>query len=162
MSTSYSDDYAATHGRFSVVPAVYLLLRRGDEVLLQLRAGTGYFDGHWACGAAGHVDAGETVVAAVLREAAEELGVAVREEDLELVTLMQRTDGTDRPIEQRFDVFFQTRRWRGEPRAIEPDKAAEIAWFPLAGLPDAVVPHERLVLDALAAGGAAQLTFAGF
>ena len=38
------------HGRFVVVPAAYVfLLRQGDagpEVLLQLRRGTGYMEGH--------------------------------------------------------------------------------------------------------------------
>ena len=41
--------------RFRVVPAAYVVLQRGPEVLLQLRQGTGYRDGHWAVAAAGHV-----------------------------------------------------------------------------------------------------------
>ena len=44
--------------RFQVVPAAYVVLRRDDEVLLQLRRGTGYMDGYWACAAAGHVERG--------------------------------------------------------------------------------------------------------
>ena len=43
--------------RFQVVPAAYLALLRGPEeapeVLLQLRSGTGFMDGWWACAAAG-------------------------------------------------------------------------------------------------------------
>ena len=74
-----------TAASFTLVPAAYLLmLRRTEEagrlrtrVLLQLRRGTGYMDGCWACGAAGHVEAGESVVQAVVREAAEEVGVGV-------------------------------------------------------------------------------------
>ena len=67
--------------RFRVVPAAYVLLLRPagsgpDEVLLQLRQHTGFMDGHWACAAAGHVEAGESVLAAAVREAAEELGRA--------------------------------------------------------------------------------------
>ena len=48
--------------RFVVVPASYVyLLREADgatEVLLQLRQGTPYMDGHWAAAAAGHVERG--------------------------------------------------------------------------------------------------------
>ncbi len=152
MAESYSDAYAAAHGRFAVVPAAYLILRRGEDALLQRRAGTGYYDGHWACGAAGHVEAGESVLTAAVREAAEEIGVVVAPEDVEFVTLLHRTDGSERAVEQRFDVFFQTARWSGEPCIREPEKTAELGWFPLGALPQPVVPHERLVLDALAAG----------
>ena len=63
--------------RFHVVPAAYVLFLDGDRVLLQLRRNTGYRDDHWACGAAGHVEDGESVFQAAVREAAEELGVVV-------------------------------------------------------------------------------------
>ncbi|ACQ80648.1 NUDIX hydrolase [Beutenbergia cavernae DSM 12333] len=138
--------------RFSLVPAAYLaLLRDGDggtEVLLQLRQGTGYMDGYWACAAAGHVEAGESVLAAAVRETAEELGVVVAPSDLEPLTAMHRTD-TDAPDDQRIDMFFACRRWSGEPRIVEPQKAADLAWWPLAALPDPVVPHELAVLERL-------------
>lgn len=162
MTERYSDAYAATHGRFAVVPAAYVLLRRGDEVLLQLRRGTGYFDEHWAFGAAGHVEAGESLLAAAVREAAEELDVAIDPAGLETLTVMHRTDGTPRPIEQRIDVFFQARRWSGEPRLVETGKAAALDWFALDALPEPVVPHERVVLDALRTGGPTPITLFGF
>ena len=61
--------------RFVLVPASYVyLLREGDagtEVLLQLRQGTPYMDGHWAAAAAGHVERGETAYDAARREALE-------------------------------------------------------------------------------------------
>ena len=72
--------------RFVVVPASYVLFLRRvgeeDQILLQLRQGTGYMDGHWATAAAGHVERGESVFAAAAREAAEELGVVVDPADL--------------------------------------------------------------------------------
>ena len=71
--------------RFVVVPAAYVFCLRegaggtegaqGLEVLLQLRQNTGYMDGHWAAGAAGHVERGETAYDAARREACEELGL---------------------------------------------------------------------------------------
>lgn len=157
---------AGTHGahdRFTVVPASYVYLLRdgvgGPEVLLQLRQGTGYMDDHWAAAAAGHVERGETAVAAARREAAEEIGV----EDiaLEFATTMHRTRH-DLPIDERVDFFFTARSWTGEPRIIEPLKCAELRWVPLTGLddlPGPVVPHERAVLDGISAGLPAYTTF---
>ena len=62
------------HHSFALVPASYVLLLRGPEVLLQRRQNTGYMDGFWVAGAAGHVEPGETARHAAVREAREELG----------------------------------------------------------------------------------------
>lgn len=152
--------------RFRVVPAAYVLLRRhrsqGDEVLLQLRQNTGYMDGHWAMGAAGHVEAEESVLEAACREAREELGVVIAPEDLVPLAGMHRTGGNQRPIDERVDFFFECRRWKGEPRPVEPGKAADLRWFPLDSLPDPVVPHELVVLRSLCEGGPAPILTFGF
>jgi 8-oxo-dGTP pyrophosphatase MutT (NUDIX family) len=108
-------------------------------------------DGHWQV-LAGHVDPGESVHEAAVREAAEEAGVTVRIEDLEPLTVLHRYAPDGGPVDQRVDMFFAVRRWDGEPDRREPEKAAAMGWFPLDELPDPVVPHERLVLDALARG----------
>ena len=142
--------------RFQVVPAAYVLLRRtagGEEqVLLQLRRGTGFMDGHWAAAAAGHVEAGESVLEAAVREAAEELGITVDAADLAPLCAMHRTAAPHGPVDERVDFFFSCRRWTGEPRTVEADKAADLRWFGLAELPDPVVPHELRVLTGLRAG----------
>lgn len=153
------------HGRFTVVPASYVYLLRdgaaGVEVLLQLRAHTGFMDGHWAAAAAGHVERGETAYDAAVREAREELAVEVGRDDLAFLTTMQRT-AHDLPIDERVDFFFTARTWRGEPRAVETGKTAGLAWVALSALddlPEPVVPHERWVLDRLGAGLPAYTTF---
>lgn len=148
-----ADDHVG--GRSLLVAAAYVVLRRpgpsGDDVLLQLRAGTGYRDGHWAL-LAGHVDPGESVHEAAVREAAEEAGVVVDPADLRPLTALHRFERGGPQVEQRVDVFFEVTRWQGEPTRVEPDKAADMAWWPLDALPEPVVPHERRVLDLLAAG----------
>jgi 8-oxo-dGTP diphosphatase len=148
--------------RFRVVPASYVFLLRpgsrtgGDEVLLQLRQNTGYMDDHWAAAAAGHVERGETAYDAARREAGEEIGVELG--DLTFVTPMQRTQHAE-PIDERIDFFFTCRSWRGEPRIVEPQKAAAMDWFPLDALPEPVVPHELFVLERLGTGLDSYTTF---
>lgn len=156
--------------RFQVVPAAYVVFRRlrsvdsreREEVLLQFRRGTGYMDEHWACAAAGHVEAGEPVSQAALREVREELGLVVEQHDLIPITAMHRTAGNGHAIDERVDFFFECRTWLGEERIVEPDKAAELAWFPLDRLPEPVVPHELEVLTRLANGSMAPVIEFGF
>ena len=160
----------ADHGRFVVVLASYVFLLRDapddevPEVLLQLRSGTGFMDGHWAAAAAGHVERGETASQAARREAREEIGVEIAEADLDFVTTMQRTRGGE-PIDERVDFFFAARRWSGDPSLQEPDKSAGLRWCALdrlEDLPDPVVPHERSVLVSLLEGTTRAWTTFGF
>ena len=136
-----------TAGRFSLVPASYVYLLRdgaaGTEVLLQQRGPVPYMPGHWAAGAAGHVERGETAYDAAQREATEELGVSDLE--LEFAFTMQRTQHAD-AVDERVDFFFTARRWSGEPRVVEPAKCAQVRWFPIASLPDPMVPHEAYAI----------------
>ncbi len=135
---------------FTVVPASYVYLLRGDdaalEVLLQLRQGTPFMDGHWAAAAAGHVERGETAYAAAQREATEELGIT--DVGLAFEFTMQRTRGGE-PIDERVDFFFSARVWLGEPRIVEPEKCGELRWCTLSDLPVPMVPHEAYALGRL-------------
>ena len=152
---------------FTLVPAAYVYLLRPDpgamggeagavssatQVLLQLRRNTGYMDGHWACGASGHVEAAESALETAVRETDEELGIGVEAKDLSALTAMHRTnDLGGAALEQRIDLFFTLRTWAGTPAVHEPAKNAGLRWFSLTDLPEAVPPHERHVLDLLAA-----------
>ncbi|GAA1811596.1 NUDIX domain-containing protein [Nesterenkonia flava] len=103
-------------------------------------------DGYWSAGAAGHVEAGESVLQAAVREAREELGVIIHEEDLRPLTVMHRTVGNGKPTDERADFFFAAHRWQGEPQIQEPEKAAALQWADPMALPEPVVPHEEFVL----------------
>ena len=113
-----------------------LLLREttgsDDAVLLELRAGTGWYDGSWHL-PAGHVDAGESVVAALVRELGEELAIGADSADLELLHTMHcRTPGTSYAW---IDVYFGLRTWSGVPVNAEPHRCAEVRWWPLDAVP---------------------------
>jgi 8-oxo-dGTP diphosphatase len=147
--------------RFRVVPAAYVFMRRAEEVLLQLRDKTGYMDGYWAAAAAGHVELGESVFEAAVREALEEVGVTIDPTDLHPLCAMHRTHGNHDPEDERVDFFFDCRQWLGEPRILE-EKAVGLQWFALNALPDNVVPHERRVLDGLMDGSLDAVITFGF
>jgi 8-oxo-dGTP diphosphatase len=151
---------------FQVVPASYVVLRRsgddGERVLLQLREGTGFMDGHWAVSAAGHVEPGEDAVAAAVRETAEELGVRLARADLLPLCTIHRTAPPHERGDERVDFFFECRRWTGEPERREPHRAADLRWFDLAALPEPVVPHELRVLHGLRRGGVPAILTHGF
>lgn len=150
MTEHYAlDDHLAE--RTLLVAAAYVVLRRGDRVLLQLRRGTGYMDGRWAL-LAGHVDPDEPVDRAAVREAHEEGGVRIDPADLQPLTTLHRLEVGGPPVEQRADFFFACDRWSGEPAVQEPDKCAAMRWFGLDELPADVVPHERLVLEGMRDG----------
>lgn len=97
--------------RFALIPAAYVFLHRAGRVLLQLRRNTGYMDGCWVAGAAGHVEHGETVQDCAVREVDEEHGVIAEPGLLIPLTVMHRTDGTAAWREQRVASMSPYERW---------------------------------------------------
>ncbi len=126
---------------FTMVVAVHLFLLRDGLVLLLRRYNTGYEDGRYSV-VAGHVDGGEEIKAAMIREAREEAGIAIAPEDLTVVGVMHR-----RSAEERIDFFLAARRWTGEVTNREPGKCDELAWFDLDALPANVIPYVRRAFD---------------
>jgi len=132
--------------RARLIAAAHLLLIRDGSILLARRANTGYEDGRYSV-VAGHVDAGEAATAAMVREAREEAGIAIRPEDLRLAHVMHR-----RSLEERVEFFFTAERWQGTPTICEPDRCDHLEWFPLSGLPDTMVAYVRAALERHLAG----------
>lgn len=72
-----------------------LVLNRKVEVLLQKRSRfKDTSPGKWTSSCAGHVDAGESYLAAAVRELAEELGITVASDDLTLCGRLSPTEQT--------------------------------------------------------------------
>ena len=122
--------------------AVHLFLLRGPQLLWSLRKGTGWLDDHYSV-VAGHVDADESAMDAMIREAREEAGLRLSPHQLSHVLTMHRRSDTE-----RVDLFFVARDLAQEPTNAEPEKCGELRWFALSQPPPHPVPY---VLEALRA-----------
>lgn len=135
--------------RFKLIPAVYLILRKKDEVLLLERQNTGYQDGMRSL-VAGHLDGGELATQAMIREAKEEAGITIQPQDLNHVYTTHRLSGD---VEnERVDLFFECSKWQGEIQNMEPTKCSDLSWFSIQSLPDNLIAHIKIVLQDVAQG----------
>src|SRR5476651_2120034 len=120
--------------RFKLRSAVYLLPIRENKVLLSRRFNTGWMDGMYSL-VAGHIDGNEPVTQAMIREAAEEVGIIVTKQDLKLATVIHRKTSDQEYI----DFFFVTKHWTGEPKIKELDKCDDLSWVSLDNLPENIL-----------------------
>lgn len=123
--------------RFTMPVAVHLFLLKGNEVLLLRRYNTGYEDGKYSV-PAGHMDGNEEVKHAAIREAREECGIDLAEEDLQVAGVMHR-----RSSDERIDFFLVASNWSGEITNTEPDKCDELIWVDMRRLPENMIPYVR-------------------
>ncbi len=124
----------------------YLLLKQEDKVLLQLRKNTGYCDGMW-CLVSGHVEEEESATHGMIREAAEEIGVILRPEDLKVLHVMH-----SRTNRFNMDIFFECLQWEGEIKNLEPDKCEKLEFFPINSLPTNTAGFNGEALNAILTG----------
>jgi 8-oxo-dGTP pyrophosphatase MutT (NUDIX family) len=140
--------------RYRSIVDVYVLLRRPDGMILLLeRSGTGYADGQ-LCPPSGHLEAGESVVQGVLREAREEVGVLIDPADLAFTHVIHHLNPQG---QARIGFFFTASRWHGEPANLEPHKCAGLHWVDPARPPVNTVPYTAAALTAIAQGAAFSL-----
>jgi 8-oxo-dGTP pyrophosphatase MutT (NUDIX family) len=116
---------------------VHLIVRRSGRILMLRRQNTGYGDGllHLP---SGHLERDESVVDAVIREAAEEVGIEVAPPAVRFRHVMHRADPAG---DDRVGFFFEADRWRGEPRNLEPEKCAELVWAVPTALPTDTISY---------------------
>ncbi len=129
----------STRSRASI--NVYLVLTKNDEVLLSKRYNTGYEDGKYSF-VAGHVESRERAKMALVREAKEEIGIHIEENDLTLVHIMQRI--SDR---ENVDLYFACTSYQGTIENKEPYKCDDVRFFPIENLPENVICYIRNVLQ---------------
>lgn len=115
------------------------------------RKGSGYYDG-WYSVPAGHVEAGELPVDALLRETKEELSITLDKNDVRLVHTMYRTKHDE--TGDRIDLFFVSTKWEGEITNAESHKCDDIRWFSIENLPENIMHHVREVIENVENGAA--------
>ncbi len=132
------------HAKFPVT--VHMFFIREGKILLARRQHTGYMDGHYSV-PAGHLDGGETVRMAAVREAQEEIGVRLDPADIVFAGVFHRQEG-----DERVDFFVHVQRWSGEPVNTEPEKCDDLRWTNLNSLPDNTIPYIRRAIENFRAG----------
>lgn len=128
--------------RLTVPVYVCIMLRKDNSILLLHRAHTGFYDNFWAF-PGGSIERHETIVDAAIREAEEELGIALHAQSLTLLHILHsyRSSGDS------LGFYFVTETWNGEPYNKEPDKHSALEWFDLNNLPASLFPAAQHVLN---------------
>lgn len=120
-----------------------LLFNENGEVLLLKRKKTGFGDSKYGF-IGGHVEKGENVKKAIIREVKEEIGVEIAENDLKFRNIMNRKVNQD---VEYIDFIFIAKKWKGNIRNMEPEKCSELKWCSLNKLPNNILDFEKYIID---------------
>lgn len=130
--------------RYKVHVSVQLILfNEKNEILLSKRKSTGYLDGQYGV-VGGHLEKGEDVKSAIIREAKEEANINIKKEDLVLKNVMNRKINEDI---QYVDFIFSTNKWSGNIKNMEPDKCSELIWCNKDELPEETIDFVKYYLN---------------
>ncbi len=105
------------------------------------RYNTGYEDGNYSV-VAGHIDGGEQLKTAMVREAREEVGIEISPSNLKVVGVMHSF--TDK---EYVHFFLQTSEWSGEVVNVEPHECDDLCWSDIDALPDNTIPYIRRAVE---------------
>jgi len=106
---------------------VYITDGKGN-LLLMLRS-TAHEPGTW-CPPGGHLEMGESFLDVCKREVMEEVGL-----ELEDVEFLGAVNNIFSPEKHYVNIDFVAKGVSGTPKICEPDKCAEMGWYPLNKLP---------------------------
>lgn len=127
------------------IPASYLILEKDNKILLLRRYNTGYEDGNYSL-IAGHLEDDESLSQCIIREAKEEAGIDINEEDLKVEYILHRNSGLKKD-NQRIDVFFTSKKWKGNIINKELNKCDDLSWFSKDSLPRNIIPYIKESLE---------------
>jgi len=129
--------------------AVYLVLKNDKgQILMSKRHNTGFMDGFYSL-PSGHVDRGEAASSALVRESQEEINITPK--DFKLVhTLHINQENIDGRV--YISLFFETDKYDGIIKNLEPDKCSDLSWFDFDDLPENTIPNLKIVLENIKLG----------
>jgi 8-oxo-dGTP pyrophosphatase MutT (NUDIX family) len=135
--------------RFTSIVDAHVILRRDGKILLLRRAGNVYATGQ-LCLPSGHLEEGENILQAAVRETREETGIALDPATLRFaLSIHQRNPGT---THTRLGFVFEAESWHGEPVINEPAKCSGIVWADPSRPPADTVEYTNAVLQAIDSG----------
>lgn len=132
--------------------ATNVLIEKDGKILLSLRQNTGWADGQMTI-PGGHTEDGESVIAAAIREAKEELGLNLKASDLTYLC-------TENKFTQRsyLSVIFIAKTDQ-TPTNTESDKCKELVWADPKNLPENVTPNFKQIIEKAYLGNEKYLEF---
>lgn len=132
--------------KFKAPVAVFLILERvfdgNKQILLQKRINTGYMDNMWDCGASGHVEKGESMKSALVRETKEELDIELQHDRLTFATMSHTLSDMEYVY-----VYFATDKFKGIPRIVELNKCSNLKWFNVHNMPKDIIPDRKKSIE---------------
>ena len=135
------------HVNIGAVLSLERINEKGErEILLQLRQNTGYMDNMYDFACSGHVEKGESYTTALVREAKEEIGITVKEEDLVFLAVNHHYQA------DHVQLFFSTNSYEGEPTVCEPQECGGLLWANLDNLPENTIPYVANVIEDIKLG----------
>jgi mutator protein MutT len=132
-----------TEERHFMVVGVFLILKDKDgKILLARRSNTGFADGDYSF-PCGHVDGGENLKTALVREAEEEIGITINEGDLYFAGATHWQSN-----KQSVNFFFECTKWEGDPINAEPEKCDDVSWFQKEDFPKNMMKQVSVAFEA--------------
>lgn len=131
-----------------VAPSVNIYVVNDGKLMLSRRANTGWMDGH-LCAPGGHVEAGETPTIAMIREIQEELGIVVKQEDLEFLCVAVRNTSPTEYVAYEFVIRDKDYKFVNN----ETDKCSELVWVDPTDLPEDTIADFRYIIEQALNGG---------
>lgn len=126
--------------RNKIPVTVQIVLIKENKILLMKRYNTGYEDGRYSL-PGGHVEKGEEIKQAAIREVNEEIGVEIDKENLEVLHVLYRKVEDNAYV----DFILECKEWSGEIEIKEKDKCNEIKWADITNLPCNVIPFIKKI-----------------
>lgn len=133
--------------RYKLRCAVFLILTKienGKEyILLQKRQNTGILDNEYDVSCSGHLEAGETIKEAMIRETKEEIGIDIYADELKTSSIMHA-----KFIDSEYLLItFSTHIYKGTPTIMEPNKCSELKWFDIKNLPEEIAENRKIMVE---------------